>query len=193
MKPYISTGDLEAIIGKDVTNDPFATIAIDSACQTVRSMLGQTLNYLAGDVISVNGNGKSYLILPQYPVVNVSAITVDDTALTDGDWLWERNGLLFLADGSAWSEGLRNVEVTYSHGYAFLESTVEDDPTDLILKPDRMPADIRRVTLELAARIFLGSGTGQDDVQENAQGPGPTTLTPEERVDLLSYREVRVG
>lgn len=160
MVPFISTADLSALLGEDVTADPLAIIALDSACEIIRSYVGQRLNFDALDVVSLHGNGRGALILPEIPVVDIASVVEDDEVLDPEDYFAISSGLLYKATlYDTWSPGIRNVVVTYSHGYAVLELDVEDDPDDTTPKPNRMPADIRRVALALSRRVFVASGS----------------------------------
>lgn len=175
MMPFISTSDLGEFLGQDVTDDQLAIIAIDSACEVIRSYCGQRLNYLADETITLNGDGL-VLMLPELPVVVVSAVAEDDVALEATDFYSTRMGVLYRTSG-IWSAGLQNIVVTYSHGYAVNESDVELDPTDDTPLPDRMPSDIRRVALGLAQRIFVSSGTVVGTKASETIGPDSYSYT----------------
>jgi hypothetical protein len=156
--PFISTGDLSAVVGQDVAGDDLAQIAIDSSCEMIRSYLGQRLNYLADEEVMMGGSGGMALVLPEMPIVSITSITVDGTEETDFVYV-KKAGLVYRGDSQTWPRGVANIAVTYSHGYAVQESDVELDPTDDTPLPDRMPSDIRRVALALAQRIFVSAGT----------------------------------
>jgi hypothetical protein len=177
--PFISTADLSAFLDQDVTSDPLAIIALDSACEIIRAYVGQRLNYDELDVVRLNGNGRSSLILPQVPVVAVASVVADDETVTGTDYYVTRSGVLSQTSlYGVWPVGIQNIVVTYSHGYAVLEVDVEDDPDDATPKPDRMPSDIRRVALALARRVFVASGSVEESGTKASE-----TITP----DSYSY------
>lgn len=161
--PFISSTDLGEFLGQDVTSDQLAIMAIDSACEIIRAYVGQRLNYDALDVVLLNGNGRSSLILPQVPVVEVAEVVMDDVVLATTDYYVTRSGVLSRRTlNDVWSVGVQNILVTYSHGYAVNESDVEDNPDDDVRKPDRMPSDIRRVALGLSRRLFVAAGSVEE-------------------------------
>lgn len=179
MLPFISTADLSDFIGEDVTADPLSVIAIDSACEIIRAYVGQRLNYDALDVVRLNGNGRSSIILPQVPVVDIASVVVGETTLETTDYYTTRSGVLSrMTLYDIWNVGVQNISVTYSHGYAINEADVEDDPDDDVPKPDRMPSDIRRVALALSRRLFVASGSVQESGTKASE-----TITP----DSYSY------
>lgn len=159
MVPFIGVSDLSAFLGQDVSADALAVIAIDSACEIIRSYVEQTLNYVANDVVFVDGSGGRGLLLPQIPVVSVGAVQVEgeDAPVDPATMYVTAGGVLYRAE--VWPVGWGNVSVTYSHGYAVFETDVENDPTDNVPLPVRMPSDIRRVALSLSQRIFVSSGS----------------------------------
>jgi hypothetical protein len=177
--PFVSTADLSEFLGQDVTSDQLAVIALDSACEIIRAYVGQRLNFDAVDVVTLNGNGRSSIILPQLPVVDIAEVVADDTVLAADSYYATRSGVLSrMTLYDVWPVGIQNIEVTYSHGFAVLEADVEDDPDDDTPKPDRMPSDIRRVALALARRVFVASGSVAE-----AGTKASETITP----DSYSY------
>jgi len=176
MMPFISTGDLGALLGQDVTSDPLAIIAIDSSCEMIRAYLGQRLNYDALDTVLMGGTGGLAQLVPEMPIVDIASIFIDDTEETDYVFV-RKAGLIYRRDGSVWPRGVDNIEITYSHGYAVLEADVEDDPDDTTPKPDRMPADIRRIALALAQRIFATTGTVVGQIASETISPDSYAYT----------------
>ena len=146
MVPYISVADLSDYMGQTLTSD-LATIAVDSACETVRTFLNRRLN-LTTQTVEVDGSGTDALALDG-PLVDVDTVTVDDVVVEDTDYVLGISQL-YRVDGSVWPVGRRNVSVTYTAGYAIDEGDVGADSGD-VGTITRMPSDIREVTLELAA------------------------------------------
>jgi hypothetical protein len=67
----------------------------------------------------INGSGKTYLLLPNFPIISISAITEGGATLTENthftvDKQW---GILWKESGK-WAETRRNVKITYKAGYA---------------------------------------------------------------------------
>lgn len=98
---------------------------INRASAEVRQILG-------GPVINENitedidGNGDDYLFLTHFPVVSISSVTmdgVDVTANTD----FYKHGELFFKDGSCFSEGRKNIRVSYVAGRGQTKDEIPQD------------------------------------------------------------------
>lgn len=101
---------------------PRVDMAIKLAAAYVQRMSGQTITAVADDEAVFDGTGNHILFMPQRPVTNVSEVTVDGDEWivgTDYDWS-ERRGTIHALGRRRWPVGLRNVAVTYSHGYVEL-------------------------------------------------------------------------
>jgi len=174
--PFVSVTDLGILLGQDLSSSELATIAIDSSCEMIRSYLGQHLNWVEDDVVTMGGTGGKALLLPELPIVSISEILVDETVEEDFVYV-VKAGLVYRGNGTIWPRGVANITVTYSHGYAFDEDDVEDDPDDDTPKPERMPADIRRVALALSQRIFVSAGTVVGALKSESISPDSYTYT----------------
>lgn len=89
-------------------------------------------------VYRCDGNGKSELFLPEYPITEVASVIIDGTAIDAAEenedtgeysegWYLEDN-VLYL-EGYTFPRGSRNVRVAYSAGYG----TVPDDIQQCII------------------------------------------------------------
>ena len=189
MIPFISLNDLGDRVGEDVSASDLAVIAIDAACEAVRSYIDNPINLVEDEVIRVDGSGTYRLVLPRPPVREVSAVTelatdtTDDVVLVaETDFVLERYGILRRVDQN-WFAGYGNVEITYTHGW-----DIDEPPLW-----ERVPADMRLVALNLSARIYA-SGTKSIEaggVAEESIGSGDyqyrqniTTLTAATRYGL---------
>jgi hypothetical protein len=129
---------------------------LDIASGTIRNEAGQQLELVEDDEVTLPGVWERVLWLPQRPVVEVSAISINDFALPPGTWVVRSSGQLMPffapllnwsdADGwwggpggsnSWWGGPAATVAVTYTHGY------------------DPIPDDLRGVCLALAQRLLL--------------------------------------
>lgn len=184
--PFISRQDLTDHLGKDVTSDDGALIAVDAACDIVRDVAEQTFNRGTSTVV-LDGTGTDALMLPELPVVSVSSVAASDSAgswTTAGtaDYSLNGDGVLFATNtagtssfGSTWAYGRQNYRVTYVHGYADAD----------------LPRSVRRVALEVASRLFLQGpklfeSFGDVNVRYAAES---TALMPTERLVLAKYRK----
>lgn len=151
MDPFISVEDLEALL--DYTfPDPNALIvriALDSACEAVRSYLGQDINKVVNDVEYHSGHGWIHdrVRLRQRPVISVASVYDSDVLLDPANYN-ARDSFIVLTDGSYFTAGNDNIVVTYTHGYEV--PAVSDSAT--------VPADIRLVALSSARRVWVARG-----------------------------------
>ena len=188
--PFISRDDLSDYLGRDVTADDGALIAVDAACDAVRTLTEQTFNETVGGTVFLDGTGTDCLLLPEQPVNAAGTVTVNGTAITD--YTLSGNGMLFrgtvgLSDpywpddlppgGRVWPRGRRNVRVTYDHGYA----------------ADDLPRDIRMVALSLASRLVVQGPASQERQGDVAvtYAVAATDFTNGERMILGKYRRHR--
>lgn len=144
--PFALPAELATWLGDPDLDATAATMFLAAATATVVSETGQDFHYVAGDVVTLIGDDDRWLLLPQRPVVAVSAVSVDGTAQTAASWtlagsrLWRHCGWgsayggLSVANGT-WSGGCAPtaVTVTYDHGYVTI------------------PADVKAATLAVAA------------------------------------------
>ncbi len=160
MDPFISRTDLTDHMGRDVTQDNGAIIAINAACDTCRRISEQMFTPVTADELALDGSGTDCLLLPERPVNAVGTVvvngvtkgTLDFCNTTDGklfatdgtaNWTTWSNGWSWLRGGSAiWPLGRQNVVVTYDHGFQ------TDGITDI-------PADVRGVALNIAERLVI--------------------------------------
>jgi len=147
VETFISSTDLEALLGTTVDPDSLIiAIALDSACQSVRTYLGQTVNYVADDVEVHSGSGRRKLRLRERPVRVVTEVKVDNTVI-DPTTYNVRGAIITYTNTDAWTFGNDNIRVKYSHGYDI------DEPSEF-----NVPADIRLVTLLAARRVYEAVG-----------------------------------
>lgn len=175
--------DLSDYLGRDVTSDAGAIIALDAACDMCRDIAEQRFN---GDTetVTLDGTGTDSLLLPQLPVSAAGTVLVDGTAVTD--YTLNNNGILFRgsvsAEGAAytastWPAGRQNVVVTYDYGYATAD----------------LPRSVRMVALALASRLIVQGVAVEEQVgQVRVKYAGAATdLTSTEKIVLRKYRPTR--
>jgi hypothetical protein len=135
--PFISRDDLGDYLRRDLLADDQALIAVDAACQICRDIAEQTFDLVSDETIKLSGSGTYAMLLPQLPVVSVDNVILDDETLEADQYFWDEEGFLFRASHlDLWSVGVHNLEVTYTHGY------------------EEVPTSVRLVALALAARIY---------------------------------------
>lgn len=122
--------------------DATQAAAVISAAETViRADLDQTIDAVAADEVTLVGNGRTVINLPEMPVTAVISVTEDGTLLADGtDYRVNRYGVLTRLCG-CWPVDV-DVDVVYDHGYAVL------------------PAILKQVCLQVAGRAWVRPSTG---------------------------------
>jgi len=103
--------------------------AADRACAeaaaAIRNYTHQYLELVEDEAITLDSRGGARIFLPELPVVEVSAVVEDDTALdVDDDYKLGQHGILHRVGGAKWAKGIQIIAVTYSHGYATLPDDI---------------------------------------------------------------------
>lgn len=192
--PFISRDDLSDYLGRDVSDDEGALIAVDAACEIVRTLTEQDFNPVVGDTVTLDGTGTDTLLLPQLPVTGAGTVLVNGTAIDAGDYTYTADGQLVRTGGTAswstwneggwplayWPMGRRNITVTYDHGYS--AGTAAD-----------VPADVRAVALMIAYRLTTQGGIAQETVGQVTRryATASTDLTAGEAAILRKYKQAR--
>jgi hypothetical protein len=210
LDPFISIADLNNYLGTSIAaNDAKAIMALDVACQTVRSYCGQVLNLVRNDVVEYRGFQQ--LILPELPVVQVNQVLLRDETVEVTDYLVAVGGILKL---KAWRSGQPYhswttwwddvVAVDYDHGWAIDEADVHQDESG-VADVDRMPSDLRMVALRLATghyRMNLGGTPGMRSESlgsysytrmDGSMGTGELSMGERLMLDKYKVRRVPVG
>lgn len=183
--PFISRDDLSDALGRDVTTDDGALIAVDAACDIVRDLSGQTFNRGTSTEV-FDGSGTDALLLSQLPANTVGTVEVRDTVgswTTAGtsDWVLDNKGVLYAVNaagtslfGVEWPAGRQNVRVAYDHGYADAD----------------LPRSVRAIALAVAERLFIQGPSMFEtigDVTTRYAGES-TAVMPTERMILRLYK-----
>lgn len=160
--PLAAPSDLAQKTGIPET-DPDLVLALKRASNRFRGAVNHPVTLVTDDVVYLPGDGSSALRLPAAPIVGVPVVKVDGVTVTD--FQTGRNaGILRRAAG--WPDGLDIIEVTYTHGYAFIPS----DIADLVL-------EVAEAALNMQAGIE-SIATGNESVKINNKmiGGGVTDL-----------------
>lgn len=136
----------------DATEQDAADLLLQGITGSMQRMAGgQKIELVTDDVATLQGTWERELILPQWPVVSVSSVKINDTPIAAGTWFLTGTGKLYrgylpIFNGptdwggdlylSSWVGPVAAVEVTYTHG----------------INP--LPADIKMICLTAAARAF---------------------------------------
>lgn len=190
--PALATiDDLAAYLGQDPLSGAAADqadLVLELVSGAIRRYCRQTFDHVVGDVAVLVGNWGPSLVLPERPVLAVSAVEVDDVALVeDLDWAHDGQGTLWrgpspdtgsdLRQGATgvwrhWGGPETKVTVTYDHGYSEIDST------------------LRSICLAATARVIGNPAglyaEGLAPYQVTYGGPASRTanLTREEKAEL---------
>ena len=135
MTTFAPLEDLADLIGTTTVPPERAQLILDMATAAVINAAEVPIVQVVDDEAVLDGNGSDRILLPNWPVTAVTAVTVDGTVLDPDLWRWSRHGEL-RRPGGRWPSLPRAVTVTYTHGYP----------------PDQIPAELAAVVLQVAAR-----------------------------------------
>jgi hypothetical protein len=207
---FATLDDFYTVIGDDGdgSSDAQVQLLLDLATAVITAWTRQDIALVTDDVVELPGTWNANLELPQFPVVDISAVSVNGIALGDAEWTWNQRQTLRRGGGARafdypagalvaaaagdvvdwplqqsgawhWNGPDATVTVTYSHGY------------------DPVPADVQAVCLALATRIFTNpTGAVSEQVLNyqvtydqaaRARAAG-MALTPEDQQALRKYR-----
>ncbi|MCB9135161.1 MAG: hypothetical protein H6636_07030 [Anaerolineales bacterium] len=113
-------------------DDPSALRALAEATGAIRNYCRQHLSLVEDETIVLDAPRGRRLFLPELPVVELSEVVEEGvTLVANTDYRLDRTGILHRLRGNVWKldgamEGLQNIEITYSHGYATLPQEVVD-------------------------------------------------------------------
>lgn len=180
--PFVSIVDLEEYLGYTVDTDK-AKIALDSACEILRTVCSQDLDFVADDVVILDSDGSDTLLLPELPVYEVASVVGPGSiTLVEGtDYVvYPEDGLIRTKSHySTFQRSRGDYTVTYTHGYVS-DSTVPGLPANVI----EWPSSVRIVALQLATRIYdqgIVSSESVGGVSMSYAAPESIVLTDRER------------
>lgn len=195
--PFVSRQDLSDRIGRDVTSDDGALIAVNAACDMCRTFAEQEFTPVVGDVVALDGQGTDCILLPERPVNTVGTVVVNGVTKGTLDFVSTTDGKLFATSGTAqwttwgngwswirtggtavWPAGRQNVIVTYDHGFVDGTATA-------------VPDDVRHVALSIASRIVNQGDARSETVgtETIVYGMGANDLMLGEQMILSKYRD----
>ncbi|KEF04622.1 MULTISPECIES: mobile element protein [Streptomyces] len=143
--------------------DPKLLAALRAASRRFRGAVGHRITLVLDDMVTLDGGGRTSLLLPVWPTIAVTQVRVDGTALVAAaDFDWSEAGLLRrLGCGQRWPDRLHSVEVTYSHGWAEVpediqEAVIDQARTMLALRPAVQAMQTGGQTITYGAQAAVG-------------------------------------
>lgn len=202
MAPLATTTDLEARLGRDLTEEEAARAPalLGDASALVRAHTGQYFEHVTGGEIVLRPVGMM-LRLPQRPataVTSVAAIAPDGTATAAmAGWSWDGRDKVNLSCATydvdfstpAWRNRMTpdTYKVTYDHGYETIPPIVVKVVCDMVLRTLLSPSMAAGMVSERIGaynyQLQQGSGTAGAAV----------VLTPADEKALARYGPRRFG
>jgi len=134
----ITADDAAIVLGKAVQGSDLP--ALEAAIEAVSAMIREKVNCLLVPLAvtftaqKIDGSGRTYLYLPNWPVTVLTSIYEDDVLLVKDTDFYEVDGgagILERAEGLKWTRTLRGISATYTTGYLTQPNAAPTIPTDL--------------------------------------------------------------
>lgn len=143
------------IPASDTLKDQVLTDIVTGVSGLMESAMNRKLG-IADYTAKLDGDGGTDLFLPQLPLVEVTAVSVDGSALTVDDEITAKtliveNGPGILHRPSGWPVGRRNIEVTYRAGFVL---PADQDESGESQEGENLPADIEHACIRISARVY---------------------------------------
>jgi len=72
-----------------------------------------------------DGDGSTKLFLNEFPIISIASLSIDSIACDSGDYkVYASEGMIKLVDGSVFTKGNQNVEITYNAGYEAIPADI---------------------------------------------------------------------
>lgn len=178
--PLATSEDLSAYLQRDVPADQ-AEVSLRIASAVVRGYTGQTISFVAGDVMVLEGGGST-VVLPQRPIVvdDDNPIVVVELAEYGTGNLTATEDLTY----TRFQDELRRycgtwsprVRVTCSHGYTTVPGDVTATVLDIAGRSLTNPSGLRSVTIDDYSRTYA------------SETLGGASLSDANRLSLANYR-----
>ncbi len=196
---FCSVSDVATFLCATIAPDNAQVLqAIEEATAVIKNYCNQEIEQVELDTVLLDGSGTAKLFLPELPVNQIDSVFVDGTALDANGYALAENGILMRKFG-VWTEGARNIEIVYTHGYA----TIPDDLKGVCY---RSAARIFQAQLKAAKvdhvgdvksisvgdySISFGSEGGSDGESQGGISAARTLLVSEKEI-LNRYRSKRI-
>jgi len=100
---------------------------ITAASQFIKTWLSRDIA-AADYVLTLNGQGTSRIFTPQYPIINVSFVSINGTSVAAATAPPLGNGFLFdkeaiAVNGNFFPVGFQNISISYSAGFQAVDAT----------------------------------------------------------------------
>lgn len=134
MAALASLGELKAYLGStNAADDAELQDLLDAYSKFAETYCSRVFAVTAHDIWR-DGRGRSAMVLPQWPIVSVEALTVDGVAIpaqsTFGahGYRFDRDSIIL--DGQSFGDGRSSVHIQFTAGYA----TIPDDLKQAVIE-----------------------------------------------------------
>lgn len=174
--PYVKTH--LKISNSDTSHDDLITQLITQYSRVIEKFCNRAFAEMDYEEV-YNGNGETTLFLNQYPVSEVSSLAIDSITYEDSDFVFYSEGKIKLTDGSVFTKGNQNVEISYTAGYS------------------QIPEDVQLCCVELVAMKFKEIDSDRIGVTSQSFGDqsvsfGTSGLSGELKKILSAYKKIPV-
>lgn len=139
-----SVANVQSYSGNTSASTALVELLINGASAFIERLCGRKFKS-ASYVEYQDGDGGQRIFARQYPITAIAKITEDDVELTESEYTpYLDSGIINRENG--WSEGVQNIKIEYSAGYAAI-------PADLEM------ACIKLVTKSLEKRLNEGASS----------------------------------
>lgn len=177
MTTLASADDLKTYLQDPNLPDDVATLALEASSGLIRDYCHISFDFVADDVVVLDGTGSTALLLPEVPVSLVSEVRELGVVLDPDSYEWDQDGIITRLD---WRVGWRRIkrayQVIFDHGYA------------------ASPESVRAVCYRVAARGITNPGglsqetVGRYTAQYGFDATRLLTLGDPDRRDLDPFR-----
>lgn len=127
---FCAIADVKTFLGiTDTNSDAVLTALCTLVSGMMRTYLSRDIYPVTSYTANVDGNGKTSIILPEYPITAVSSLSIDGTDIpartspTGSGYTFNRNTVTL--SGYEFSKGAQNVSIAYSAGYAAIPDEIK--------------------------------------------------------------------
>lgn len=106
------------------STDTGLLLALRRASARFVDEVGHPIVLVKNDETWLSGDGSCSILLPAFPVVGDPTIHIDGVAVTD--WEIGRARGLLRRKAAIWPDGLDNIRIVWSHGFASIPAGIQD-------------------------------------------------------------------
>lgn len=170
--------ELATLTGRPA-DDERLLLELRNATRRFRGAVGHPVDLVVDDEVTLDGTGRSSVLLPVWPTTAVQSVHLDGVLLAEGSgYAWSDAGVLRRAGCSTWPDRLRCLTVVYSHGW----ETVPGDVVEAVLD--------KAATLMAVPRGVASKAVGGQSVSYGVQAAIGVTDQWQRAVDRHRVRTV---